>query len=46
MPCSYTEIAVADFGQKALEYHFSPTALKTFREDDTLSLFLEHIMEI
>ena len=55
MPCSYAEIAVADFGQKALEYHFSPTSLKTFREDafvlwphstDTLSLFLEQIMEI
>ena len=51
MPCSYTDIAVPNFDQKALEYPLSPTVLKTFRVDafvlwphgkDTVSLFLDH----
>ena len=33
MPCSYADIAMADFDKEALEYHLSPTTWKRFRDD-------------
>ena len=50
MPCSYADIAMADFDKEALEYHFSPTTWKRFRDDvfvfwsrgrESLFLFLD-----
>ena len=33
MPCSYADIAMADFEKEALEYHLSPTTWKRIRHD-------------
>ena len=50
MPCSYADIAMADFDKETLEYHFSPTTWKRFRDDvfvfwsrgrESLFLFLD-----
>ena len=50
MPCSYADIAMADFDKEALEYHLSPTTWKRFRDDvfvfwshgrESLFLFLD-----
>ena len=52
MPCSYADIAMADFNKEALEYHLSPTTWKRFRDDvfvfcpygrQSLVLFLDYI---
>ena len=41
MPCSYADIAMADFDKEASEYHLTPTTWKRFRE--SLVLFLAYI---
>ena len=55
MSCSYADIAMADFDKKALEYHFSPTKWKRFRDDifilwpqgrESVVLFLDYINAI
>ena len=52
MPCSYADIAMADFEKEASEYHLSPTTWKRFRDDifalwphgrESQVLFLDYI---
>ena len=52
IPCSYADIAMADFDKGALEYHLSPTTWERFSDDifllwphgkESLVLFLDYI---